>query len=193
MKTNGPSDTTKMKELILYVATASAQDANFGAVKLNKVLFFADFLAYLRRGRAITGQEYFALQEGPAPHQLRPLRDEMERDRDIAIQKFELGGHLHPLTKVVPLRSPNYSRLEAEELVIVNEVIERLKDLNGKQVSDLSHKFAGWKIAFELGEKTTIPYSAALYDPEGLWGVDVPPLPQALIDYGKELAAKFAA
>ena len=65
-----PND-QKMKELILHVAIASDKDERFGAVKLNKILFYGDFLSYFRRGRSITNHEYFAIREGPAPRQIR--------------------------------------------------------------------------------------------------------------------------
>src|SRR5258705_13086147 len=86
-----PSDDSKMKELILYVAKASQDDFSFGAVKLNKLLFYADFLSYLRRGKSITDQEYFALREGPAPRRFLPIREEMKNSGEIAIQSVTWG------------------------------------------------------------------------------------------------------
>jgi hypothetical protein len=45
---NQHPDDEKLRELILYVSTLSKDDDNFGATKLNKLLFYADFLAYQR-------------------------------------------------------------------------------------------------------------------------------------------------
>ena len=45
MATRIVPDCEKLKELVLVVAQLCADDRNFGAVKLNKLLFFADFLA----------------------------------------------------------------------------------------------------------------------------------------------------
>jgi hypothetical protein len=36
-------DDEKLRELILYVSTLSENDPNFGAAKLNKLLFYTDF------------------------------------------------------------------------------------------------------------------------------------------------------
>jgi len=36
-------DERKFKELILYVADKCSDDPDFGAVKLNKILFYSDF------------------------------------------------------------------------------------------------------------------------------------------------------
>ena len=40
----------KFRELILYVARRSEDDKYFGAVKLNKILYFSDFNAYRELG-----------------------------------------------------------------------------------------------------------------------------------------------
>ena len=40
--------TDKFRELILYIAQESEGDPNFGATKLNKILFFCDFLGLPR-------------------------------------------------------------------------------------------------------------------------------------------------
>ena len=50
-------DERKLKELILYVADRCEADPTFGAIKLNKTLFYADFLAFASTGKPITGVE----------------------------------------------------------------------------------------------------------------------------------------
>src|SRR5450631_2039149 len=91
MKIKLPADDGKMEEIILHVAKESEKDDKFGAVKLNKILFYADFLSYLKRGKSITGQEYFALEEGPAPQRLLPIRQKMVKGGDLAIQNIDVG------------------------------------------------------------------------------------------------------
>src|SRR5215467_9574991 len=81
-----PND-EKFKELILYIASHSEDDPAFGATKLNKLLFFADFITYLRLGHPITGQEYQRLENGPAPRRMLPAKAELLLDNDIAISK----------------------------------------------------------------------------------------------------------
>src|SRR5687767_3702503 len=81
--TRDPDD-SKLAELILFIAHRSECDERFGAVKLNKLLFFSDFLAYGRLGSSITGQDYQKLQHGPAPRKLLPVVREMEESGDFA-------------------------------------------------------------------------------------------------------------
>ena len=61
----------KFREPLLYVAHKSERDPSFGATKLNKLLFIADFLSYAKAGKSITGQPYVKLKNGPAPKNQR--------------------------------------------------------------------------------------------------------------------------
>ena len=191
MKIATHSDDSKMIELILHVATQCAEDSRFGAVKLNKILFYADFLSYLKRGKSITSQVYFAIKEGPAPQQMLPITEKMQAEGIFAFQSIDVGLP-HPKKKPIALRPPNYKKLEAEDIAITNEVIEKFQSKNGTELSELSHKFAGYIAAFAQGPSTIIPYSMVQFDTKQFWGIEMPPLPEKLIDYGKELARKLA-
>ncbi len=45
-----PENEKKFAELILYVSQKSTFDSTFGSTKLNKILYFSDFLAYGKLG-----------------------------------------------------------------------------------------------------------------------------------------------
>ncbi len=189
MKVQIPND-AKMKELILYVAAVSAMDEKFGAVKLNKLLFYADFLSYLKRGKSITGQEYFALDEGPAPKRLVPIREQMCDKGELAIQPSIYCGF--PQNRIVGLRLPDYSKLDAEDIAIVNFIVGKFRDKNGTELSEESHKFAGWKSAHSKGQKQIIPYSSVRFDVNGFLGMELPLLPEELVEHGKRLHRKLS-
>lgn len=147
----------KLKELILYIALRSEGDDKFGATKLNKLLFYSDFLAYLNFGKAITSHEYQVLPKGPAPRYLVPIRREMEATGDIAISKRDFYGFEQH--RVFALRDPNLDLFTAQEIDLVNRLIARYWDVNGNEISEESHQFVGWKYA-EVGD--SIPYEVAL-------------------------------
>src|SRR6267154_5777818 len=73
----------KFKELVLLVAKQSEGDGTFGATKLNKLLFYIDFLSYLNLGKAVTGMQYQKLDRGPAPKKLVPITKQMTENGDI--------------------------------------------------------------------------------------------------------------
>jgi len=151
---------SKFKELILFICHRSLPDRKFGATKLNKLLFFSDFAAYVKLGRPITGQTYQKLPHGPAPRAIRPVIDEMTQAGDLAQSKHDYHGK--PLVRSVALRDADLSGFSAEEIAIVTEMIEEYWDQNATEISLISHEFDGWKLAKE-GE--TIPYQVALAVP----------------------------
>jgi uncharacterized phage-associated protein len=150
-------DERKFTELLLIVADRLRSDEAGGATKLNKILYFADFAHVRRTGRSITGAEYQRLRNGPAPRRLLPVRDRLVESNDAElVERDHLGYKQH---RLVPAREADQSVFEADELRTINDVLDELAGLNGRDVSDLSHEEAGWRLTDE-GE--TIPYEAAL-------------------------------
>lgn len=147
----------KFRELILYISEQSEGDRTFGAVKLNKLLFYADFLHYAYYGKSITGQEYFKLPHGPAPRRLLPVTNDMEMCGDITYRNREYYGKKQK--RLFAKRDPNLDVFSAKELDLVHRVIESFKHTNARDISSESHEFAGWIFA---KEKETIPFAVAL-------------------------------
>ena len=150
-------DERKLTELLLHIAGRLSADRAGGATKVNKVLFFADFAHVRRTGSPITGAEYQKLEHGPAPRRLKPVRDRLIAEGDAELQNEDFLGHV--VHRLVPKRSADLSLFSAVELATIDKVIGDLDGLNARQVSDLSHEEAGWRLV-EMGE--VIPYEAAL-------------------------------
>ena len=152
------SESTKLKELILYVAQKSEGDPSFGATKLNKILFFADFAYYRQNQRSLTGHPYVKLEHGPAPQNFPAIRDEMIAAGELAIQRTERFQD-RVQRRAIALRDANLTLFSGDEIALVDQVIAELWNRNARESSELSHRFIGWKVALE-GE--VIPYQTAL-------------------------------
>jgi len=160
----------RFKELMLFIADRSQGDPDFGATKLNKILFFSDFFAYGMFGKSITGATYQRLEKGPAPKQLLPCRNELiesKRAELIERQRFNRSQK-----RLIAKDDANISIFTPEEIALVEQVIERM--LDGKtatQTSDLSHQIClGWKVA---GDRQEIPYEAVFLSTEPMTPSDV--------------------
>lgn len=147
----------RLRELILLIAMRSEGDEPFGAVKLNKLLFYADFLSYVKFGESITGQEYQALVNGPAPRRMVPVLTRMQRDEVLAIRENDYYGKNQQ--RAFALQDPDISQFDYAEMELVDKVIKHFWGKNATEMSIESHHFVGWKLA-KQGE--TIPYSVAL-------------------------------
>ena len=157
----------RLRELIVYIAERSIDDPRFGALKLNKILYFADFRSFARYGRPITGAAYMRLAEGPVPIRMFPIRKEMLDSHEIALVKTPYHGY--DQHRVVPLREPNLDCFRAQDIAIVNDVITWLWNRTGTEASKLSHGRA-WRI---VSDKQPIPYEAAFISDDGLTDYDI--------------------
>lgn len=176
--TNFEPNEAKLAELILYISKKCADDPCFGATKLNKILYFADFLHYGEYGKPITGVEYQKLQYGPAPRRLLPVRDELVNKGDLGIQPVGLRSG-STQKKPVNLREPDLSLFSGTEIAEVDGVIESLRNHDSDMVSELSHRMVGWQV---VAENETIPYTTVF--------VSNPKLSKAEVERGLEIAAK---
>lgn len=153
-------DDEKMRELIVYISDRCETDETFGAVKLNKILFLADFNAFLNLGTPITGHEYMALKNGPVPRRLLPLHAQLLEEGSISLKERDFGGYRQK--KTLALRPANLKLFSAEEIDLVDRIIENTRNKSGAELIEMFHAFLGWKLAIAEGERTSIPYSVGL-------------------------------
>lgn len=156
-------DVTKLKEMVLYISQLSEGDPRFGAIKLNKILYYADFTAYRELGQPITEANYQHLREGPAPKELLQAVDELENEGGIRYEHRRY--YTRRQKRIVRCREPNLKHFNPKELRIVEDVVKVLWDLNAIEVRDLSHEEWGWRLSDD-GE--IIPYRTAWLSPEPL-------------------------
>lgn len=149
----------KFIELLLYIAERSETDPRFGETKLNKLLFYSDFVAYRELGRPITGARYQKLQWGPAAIPLLPVQQELIAQGDLVIRTGRLGPRTQK--KPIALRQPDLSQFSGAEVALVDELIAELWDLGALQVSNISHDNPAWQVA---AYKEEIPYETAFVE-----------------------------
>jgi hypothetical protein len=174
----GTSGREKFKELILYIAQQSEGDSTFGATKLNKILFFCDFLSYRAYGESITGQRYFKLPFGPAPRALKPVVNELiDAEACIKVSRSRFG---FPQETILAKREANLDVFRSRDIALADYVLRHLRDNDATEVSNLSHEFIGWQLA---GDQEDIPFETIfLGDPRKV------KLTEEEIRYGQELS-----
>lgn len=116
----------KFTELILFVAERLRSDLSGGATKLNKVLFFAEFIHVRRTGRPISGAEFQKLEHGPAPRRLKPIRELLVSAGEAeVVRELDLG---YTMARLLPLRTADTSSFTESE---IESVEEALRDSTG--------------------------------------------------------------
>lgn len=155
----------KFHNLMLYLAHMSREDPHFGAVKLNKMMYYADFIAFFRLGKPITGAKYQKLSEGPAPRELLRERNYLIDVGDAVLEHRPYFRYVQQ--RLVPIAC-DWSRwtdeFSDEEMQIISEVLDAMKSMTAREASEASHREVGWILALE---KEVIPYDTAVLVPEG--------------------------
>lgn len=138
---------------MLYIAQKSQNDSTFGATKLNKILFFADFRAYGIWGESITGATYQHLNNGPCCKQLLPAQDALIGSERARIEERSVAGLNQK--RLIPILGPNLSEFRMEQLELVDQVMKEFENYTATQLSNYTHTLGPWLLTKE-GEE--IPY-----------------------------------
>ena len=171
-----PPGDERLQEAILYVAHQLEHDpGGRGAVKLNKVLWWADFESFRERLQSVTGAMYQKLPEGPAPVRLLPAREALIDSGAAELEERHLGAP-NPENVLRPLRKPEHL-FDADDLRYLDMALDKFHGMTGRECSEFSHwASVGWRaVDFEQ----VIPYETSIIDPRPLteearaWGISV--------------------
>jgi len=148
----------KFKEVLLYILNKVGSKPNIGQSVLYKLLYFVDFNYYEKYEEQFIGATYIKNNYGPTPKEFIKIVEKMEIQEEIV--KVEDKYFQYPQRKYLPLRSPDLSKLKASELKIIDDVLEKLSDMNAARISEYSHNDVPW-LTTDDGE--IIDYESVFY------------------------------
>lgn len=148
----------KFREVLLYILNKVGSKPNIGEAVLYKLLYFSDFNFYEKYEEQLIGATYIKNHYGPTPVEFKKLMDKMSENEEVVRVKSSYFNF--PQTKYLPLRAPDLSKLSARELEVINQVLNRLSDMNAVQISEYSHKDVPW-LTTDDGQK--IDYESVFY------------------------------
>lgn len=157
MAGNREYDGGKFKELVLLLAWRSKDDPLMSRVKLNKLLYRADFESFRLYGESLTGASYIRGEFGPMASELPRAEVELGRSGLLGWEIREAG----PYEQKVPraLAEPDETKFSERDLEVVDRALAELQMHGGKGASDWSHEqSAGWRVRKNGKE---IPYASA--------------------------------
>lgn len=169
-----------LTEAVIYLCEKSADDPNFGVIKLVQLLYYSDCAAYLKYGAPITGLTYLHFPHGPYPERWHRLRREMEAAGAVETL-YEDGDDGYRRYRLLPCRSARQEMLPAAARAILDEQRERFANFNTAGIAEQARQNGGWR-STEDGEP--IPYYTA--------GILAPPLSANSIKRGRKIANDIA-
>ena len=114
--------TNRLAALAHYVIWR-CDPADLGAVKLYKILWFADLEHYRRTGRTITGSTaYIKRQYGPVPRGVMSALETLEHEGKIATSSENYYGR--PKTMFLARSRPDLQAFDADEIAVVDMIAD---------------------------------------------------------------------
>jgi len=158
----------KFKEVLLYILNKVGSKPSVGETVIYKLLYFVDFDFYEKYEEQLIGAAYLKNHYGPTPVEFEKIVEEMAGKDLVRVQSTYFN---FPQNKYLPLRKPDLSKLKANEIETIDNVLNKLSDMNASQISDYSHNDVPWLttedeeiIEYESAFYRTAPYSVRGYE-----------------------------
>ena len=138
----------RLKNVMLYVLNRCDE---VWTTKMNKLLFYVDFVSYRERGMALTGLTYRAIEYGPVPERWDRVYSEFAEVKQELRQAGEFVGSV--------LRADcdaDVSVFSEDELRVLDEVVRRFEKSSSREISGVSHEETAWQTHYEGHER--IPF-----------------------------------
>ena len=150
-----PQSTARLRSLLVYVLGKMGDTFQ---TKMNKVLFYIDFLSYRERGMAISGLAYQAIEFGPVPQRWDRVYSGF--DEVVPQSKMVKDQECTVLTTDVKADTSLFSK---EELEIIDAVCKKLAGASAKIIVEMSHRESAWKKYYNPNQSVLIPFEEAFY------------------------------
>lgn len=141
----------KITHLILYFS----ERTQTWKTKLNKLLFYSDFLSFKHYGSGISGLDYRAINMGPVPANFDKIYELVCEGESLKKEYIEYtNGYYGEL--FLPLETFNKTLFDESELEVMEVVSEKFKNKKTEEIIRISHQEPAWKE--NISEKRIISY-----------------------------------
>ena len=113
--------------------------------KLNKLLFYADFMMFSKTGYSISGAQYIAINMGPVPHNFNGLYEYFCKNSLVDIQYITFReGAVGEKFLPNPDKAFDRSIFSDSELEVLEKIAKRFETTSTNDIINLSHLEMGW-------------------------------------------------
>lgn len=148
----------KFKEVLLYILGKVGAKPNVGETVLYKLLYFIDFNYYEKYEEQLIGATYIKNHHGPTPIEFQSIVNEMIENKEIEVVKSKYFQHLQK--KYLPHQEPDLSVFNANEIKVIDDVLQKLSSMNASTISEYSHQDVPWMVT---SERQKIDYESVFY------------------------------
>jgi len=150
---NGYAQTSlsRLKNIMLYILNRCDE---VWCTKMNKLLFYVDFLSYRERGMAMTGLSYKAIDFGPVPDRWDRVYSEFSEVKQELRQVGDFVGSV-----LTASQEADMSVFSDDDIKILDTVCSSFGSKTSREISRMSHEEKAW-IAHHTNHER-IPFSEA--------------------------------
>ena len=142
-KTSLPIDREKYKQAVLYFV-AHCNNSYLGKTKLNKLLYYLDFISYRDRQNPVTGDSYRHLQYGPVPALVDEIISELKDAGSLAVTPVLYDNDSKKTFDFQQLKEPDTSAFDDYEANLLKQICQRFELWETNQIVDQTHLEAPW-------------------------------------------------
>lgn len=126
----------RLKNIMLYILNKCD---DVWCTKMNKLLFYTDFLSYRERGMAMTGLSYRAIDFGPVPERWDRVYSEFPEVRQELRQVGDFVGSV-----LIASEESDYSMFTDAELKVLDSICTHFGKMSSREISRISHDEDAW-------------------------------------------------
>ena len=135
-------DFSKFTEMVIYFSEKTEPFKT----KMNKLLFYADFLMFKQNCFSISGIRYKAIGMGPVPNNFQSTFEYLANQNEIDIFYTPFPqGYIGEQFKARKDRRFNPNLFTKEELDVLGAVVKVFGECSTSEIINLSHKENAWK------------------------------------------------
>jgi putative zinc finger/helix-turn-helix YgiT family protein len=150
-------DLAKLFSVILYFC----KDGDF-KTKINKLLFYADFLHFRHYAVSITGARYAHATFGPVPDKYESVLAALIENGSLSSEEFTCSEEITG-ERLVAARGADFCLFSDSEIKVLATVRERFHRFSARKIMEYSHDEAGYK-ATTAGQFISYKYAEGLRD-----------------------------
>jgi len=149
-------DLEKLKNMILYLVKRLDGVLK---TKLNKLLWYCDFLHFKETSVSITGGQYVRLQYGPVPNNYDLITDIMQREGLLDKNEITFDASRGVVgEQLTALAEPHEALFFQEEITVMNFVADTLREYTSTGITEMSHQETAYR---KCKDGDTISYKYA--------------------------------
>lgn len=131
----------KYKNAVLYF-TKYCNNRYLGATKLNKLLYYLDFISYRDRKTLVTGDVYIHKDYGPVPGQIDEVLSKMSAEGKLKIDRVEYGEN--GTFEYTALTDPDEKVFSDEERGLLQAICKEFAFWSTDKIVNQTHLEAPW-------------------------------------------------